>query len=60
VLGNTGDLDDNSWKKMILLMKAVRGLYLIPDIVINAVDVIWYKTTMTLSQLSKCKSWDNI
>lgn len=56
-LANYGDVNENEWKKLILLIKCVRGLYLIPDIVIDAVIVQWTLVELTYEELSQCRNW---
>ena len=54
-LANTGELTDNEWKRLILLIKCVRGLYLIPDIVTDVTKVTWMRTIIGVDVLSKLR-----
>lgn len=56
-LSRCGYLSVNEWKRVILLIKAVRGLYLIPDIVTGETVVEWYKMELSLDALSGCLDW---
>lgn len=59
-LANNGDLSEGGWKRLILHIKAIRGLYLIPDIAAGVVEVNWYKTQLSLEDLKQCNNWEYV
>ena len=57
-MANQGFLSESKWKRLILLIKCIRGLYLIPSIVTDEVKVDWYSNEIDLEFLKKCNNWE--